>query len=311
VGKPLAGKTGTSSEWFDAWFVGFSPDLVAGVYVGFDEPRTLGGGEVGGHVAAPIFRDFMAQALKDAPAKPFPEPPPGVMASARPINGIGNVSYPDDETQWGSLRPPSDEVTAPDGKAPGRDTLPPDWAANQATAAPYYGGPPEPDSRTPGDRRYGRSAIPAFAAVPPTDTVEKPADTTGPDDRSAGRSRRPGFAAVPRANATEMPADAAGVDERRYGRPQPPGFASAPPGYATQVPSDSAGTDERRYGRSQTSGYYPVPPAYAAPRPPAYAAPSPQGYPAPGMPTFGTPSMPGYGYSGPAPGPRFGTGGIY
>ena len=41
VGKPLAGKTGTTSDWFDAWFVGFSPDLAAGVYVGFDDPRTL------------------------------------------------------------------------------------------------------------------------------------------------------------------------------------------------------------------------------------------------------------------------------
>src|SRR6266852_424664 len=76
VSKPLAGKTGTTSDWFDAWFVGFSPDLAAGVFVGFDDPRTLGNGEVGGHVAAPIFRDFMAQALKDVPAKPFPAPPP-------------------------------------------------------------------------------------------------------------------------------------------------------------------------------------------------------------------------------------------
>src|SRR2546423_746565 len=79
VGKPLAGKTGTTSDWFDAWFVGFSPDLAAGVFVGFDDPRTLGDGEVGGHVAAPIFRDFMAAAPKDAPAKPVPastQPPP-------------------------------------------------------------------------------------------------------------------------------------------------------------------------------------------------------------------------------------------
>jgi penicillin-binding protein 1A len=74
VGKPIAGKTGTTSDWFDAWFVGFSPDLAAGVFVGFDEPRTLGQGETGGHVAAPIFRDFMMAALKDKPATPFPEP---------------------------------------------------------------------------------------------------------------------------------------------------------------------------------------------------------------------------------------------
>ena len=77
VGKPIAGKTGTTSDWFDGWFVGFSPDLVAGVFVGFDNPRTLGDGEVGGNTAAPIFRDFMADALKDQPAMPFPESAPG------------------------------------------------------------------------------------------------------------------------------------------------------------------------------------------------------------------------------------------
>lgn len=71
VGKPLAGKTGTSNDSFDTWFVGFSPDLVVGVFVGFDEPRTLGGKETGGSVAAPIFRDFMTVALKDRPATPF------------------------------------------------------------------------------------------------------------------------------------------------------------------------------------------------------------------------------------------------
>jgi len=81
IGKPLAGKTGTTSDWFDAWFVGFSPDLVAGVYVGFDEPRTMGNGETGGYVAATIFRDFMKAALKDRPAKPFP-PPPGADGNA-------------------------------------------------------------------------------------------------------------------------------------------------------------------------------------------------------------------------------------
>ncbi len=74
LAQPLAGKTGTTSNYFDAWFVGFSPDLAAGTYVGFDEPRTLGDGETGGHVAAGIFRDFMREALKGAPATDFPEP---------------------------------------------------------------------------------------------------------------------------------------------------------------------------------------------------------------------------------------------
>jgi len=75
VGRPIAGKTGTTNDWRDAWFVGFTPDLVAGVYFGFDDPDSLGDDETGGHVAAPIFRDFMIAALKDAPATEFRTPP--------------------------------------------------------------------------------------------------------------------------------------------------------------------------------------------------------------------------------------------
>jgi penicillin-binding protein 1A len=71
INKPLAGKTGTSSDAKDTWFIGFSPDLVCGVFVGFDTPRTLGPKEQGATVAAPIFRDFMKEALKDAPPTPF------------------------------------------------------------------------------------------------------------------------------------------------------------------------------------------------------------------------------------------------
>src|SRR5204862_4066713 len=105
VGKPLAGKTGTTSDWYDAWFVGFSPDLVAGVYVGFDDPRTLGTGEVGGHVAAPIFRDFMAQARKDAPAKQFPEPARPMASTAQVASYDPNASGNANAPPWGALPP--------------------------------------------------------------------------------------------------------------------------------------------------------------------------------------------------------------
>ncbi len=71
IPKPLAGKTGTSQDAQSVWFIGFSPDLVAGVYVGFDTPRTLGPHEQGATVAAPIFRDFMKEALADALPIPF------------------------------------------------------------------------------------------------------------------------------------------------------------------------------------------------------------------------------------------------
>jgi penicillin-binding protein 1A len=75
LGRPLAGKTGTTNDSNDTWFVGFSPDLAAGVFVGYDQPSSLGKHEVGGTVAAPIFKEFMAAALKDAPAIPFRIPP--------------------------------------------------------------------------------------------------------------------------------------------------------------------------------------------------------------------------------------------
>ena len=71
LGRPLAGKTGTTNDERDAWFMGFSPNMVVGVFVGLDEPRPMGRGETGGKVAAPIFKQFMADALGDQPAIPF------------------------------------------------------------------------------------------------------------------------------------------------------------------------------------------------------------------------------------------------
>jgi penicillin-binding protein 1A len=77
VGKPVAGKTGTTNEDKDAWFVGFTPNLAVGVYVGYDKPRTLGRDATGGHTAAPIVKDFLKTALADKPGVPF-APPPGI-----------------------------------------------------------------------------------------------------------------------------------------------------------------------------------------------------------------------------------------
>jgi penicillin-binding protein 1A len=74
IGKPLAGKTGTSNEAKDLWFMGFSPDLVVGLYVGYDKPRSLGRNAQAGHTAAPIARDFLKLALADKPAIPFKIP---------------------------------------------------------------------------------------------------------------------------------------------------------------------------------------------------------------------------------------------
>lgn len=74
IGKIVGGKTGTTNNSIDSWFVGFSPDLVAGAYVGFDTPKTLGKTETGASVALPIFIDFMKQAIKNVPSTPFRVP---------------------------------------------------------------------------------------------------------------------------------------------------------------------------------------------------------------------------------------------
>jgi penicillin-binding protein 1A len=72
--RPAAGKTGTTNDQRDAWFVGFTPEIAAGVWVGYDRGKTLGRKETGGRVAAPIWRNFMEEALADAPVRDFPVP---------------------------------------------------------------------------------------------------------------------------------------------------------------------------------------------------------------------------------------------
>jgi penicillin-binding protein 1A len=88
VGKPIAGKTGTTNDEKDAWFIGFSPDLVVGVYLGYDKPRHLGRGMTGGVLAAPIVRDFMKVALADKPAVPFRVPPGIKLIRVDPKSGM-------------------------------------------------------------------------------------------------------------------------------------------------------------------------------------------------------------------------------
>jgi penicillin-binding protein 1A len=73
--RPLAGKTGTTNESKDVWFVGFSPNLAAGVFIGYDDPKPMGDRETGGGVSAPVFKEFTAKALADEPPTPFRIPP--------------------------------------------------------------------------------------------------------------------------------------------------------------------------------------------------------------------------------------------
>ncbi|WP_109116601.1 penicillin-binding protein 1A [Azospirillum sp. TSO22-1] len=87
LGKPVAGKTGTTNDSNDAWFMGFSSDLAVGTYIGFDQPRSLGGKETGGSAAVPVFKDFMEVALKDRPATPFRVPPGVRLVRVNPETG--------------------------------------------------------------------------------------------------------------------------------------------------------------------------------------------------------------------------------
>jgi penicillin-binding protein 1A len=88
LGRPLAGKTGTTNDYHDAWFLGFAPQLVAGVWVGFDELKPLGRHETGSRAACPIWVDFMDTALKRYPKRPFAIPPGIVFAKIDPKTGL-------------------------------------------------------------------------------------------------------------------------------------------------------------------------------------------------------------------------------
>jgi penicillin-binding protein 1A len=94
LGRPLAGKTGTTNAYRSAWFVGFSPDLVVGVFVGFDDNRSLGEGETGAVDAVPVFIDFMQSALKTLPNRDFKLPIEAKFAS---VNGIREAFRPGTE----------------------------------------------------------------------------------------------------------------------------------------------------------------------------------------------------------------------
>lgn len=116
--RPLAGKTGTTNESRDAWFIGFSPDLVVGIYTGFDEPTPLGKGETAASISVPIFRDFILEALKDKPAKPF-RVPQGVRHVRINAETGARANPADEKVIWEAFltgTEPTDKMYILDGK---------------------------------------------------------------------------------------------------------------------------------------------------------------------------------------------------
>ncbi|HYD30071.1 MAG TPA: penicillin-binding protein 1A, partial [Azospirillaceae bacterium] len=126
LGKPLAGKTGTTNDAKDAWFVGFSPDLAVGLYVGFDQPRSLGDKETGGLAAVPVFKEVMADALKDKPATPFRVPPGVRLVKVNPATG--HLAQPGEKGAiWEAFKPgtePTGETVVLDGSVGSESWVP-------------------------------------------------------------------------------------------------------------------------------------------------------------------------------------------
>src|SRR3546814_12216489 len=120
LGIPLAGKTGTTNDSNDAWFIGFSPDLAVGVFTGYDTPKSLGKHEQGASIAVPIFKEFMGTALKGKPAIQFRVPP-----------GVRLVRV---DASTGELPPPGDRNVILEAFRPGTEPQPGEHRSEEHTS---------------------------------------------------------------------------------------------------------------------------------------------------------------------------------
>lgn len=135
--RTIAGKTGTTNESKDLWFVGFSANLAAGVFIGYDDPQPLGERETGGSVAVPIFKDFMEGALEGKPDIPFRVPPGVQMVKIDAFTGK-RTTDPMAETIWEPFLPGTDPESSQTKILGGEDPVPP----GDENIAPTTNGPP-------------------------------------------------------------------------------------------------------------------------------------------------------------------------
>jgi penicillin-binding protein 1A len=147
LGRPIGGKTGTTNDFRSAWFVGFSPDIVVGVFVGFDDNRSLGNNETGAVDAVPIFIDFMQTALKDTPVHDFAVP---------------------QDVKWGMVN--GEREAFRPGTEPSRPYAPSPYSGGGGAGAalPVGGEVPRPGG-----------GAPAAGAPPPAPPKKPPADLNG------------------------------------------------------------------------------------------------------------------------------------
>jgi penicillin-binding protein 1A len=246
LGRPVAGKTGTTSDWTDAWFEGFTPDLAAGVFVGYDQPVSLGDGEQAAVVAAPIFRDFMAAALQDQPASEFRIPPGVQLYRVDPETGLPPSSG--EPAIWQAFKDGTDPMSNRDL---GLQSAPQELAGAANSSAEKPPAPDEADDQSP------------VAASPDEPSAEGPvagAAQLPPPPPPEGAALPPQFPSPetppPPPNWVPMPAPPPGVAmqaaEAPAGRPPamdapgsmlfqvPPGVPAAPPlpppGATTSMP---------------------------------------------------------------------------
>jgi len=157
--RPLFGKTGTTTGPTNVWFIGGSADIVAGVYMGFDHPRPMGGYAQGGTLAAPIFKQFAQVAFKDMPAVPF-RAPAGIRMvridrrSGRKVFGAWPTDDPKAAVIWEAFKPESEPK-----RTVQRQEL--------ASAAPV----PKPRPKPRAAPRRAAAPAPAPAAPPPSDSL--------------------------------------------------------------------------------------------------------------------------------------------
>jgi len=156
LGRPMFGKTGTTSGPTNVWFVGGTPDVIGGVYLGYDQPRSLGGAAQGGRVAAPIFKQFAQIAYKDVPPVPFVAPAGIRMVridrnSGRRVFGTFPVQEdPKSAVIWEGFKPETEprrsvrRYETPSARPVVRVAAP----ARANPARPRPAPPPQPQSRT-------------------------------------------------------------------------------------------------------------------------------------------------------------------
>jgi penicillin-binding protein 1A len=175
LGRPIAAKTGTTNDYSNAWFIGFTPHLAAGVWVGYDRPRSLGRDETGSRVAVPIWVAYMGQVLGDSPKEDFAIPDRVVIAPVDldPSNECVRV------VPMAFVR--GTEPSLPCGRRPIPTTAP---AIPGVPAAPPSAVPGAPSAPPSALRDPGAPTSPAFAPIVPPPAAAYPTDRRSATEQS-------------------------------------------------------------------------------------------------------------------------------